>query len=426
MRKKNILLGMIAVAILSLSGCGNEKNDKTTEMVTEVSATEEVATTEVTTEAQTEETTEATTETTEVTTEATTEDAKTTDNKISVVGDGLNESQEYYENMYRDVLNVNYKIVTGGVDSYEYSEGTSGVGEVVMGGNENAMDTIGYTFVDTNNDGIGELIIGSINEEKSGKYYGSYIYSVYTYDAMPQLILEGWSRNRCFLLNDGTYYTEGSSGAMYSVFENYKLEANKTELTCIDYYFTKEKDETFEEYGFYHNTTGEWDISVSEELSEEKYWDIAAAYSERTITLEFTPFANYEYVDTEASSKEVSVKWITKEELHETQMGNFVADTSEFEVIAAITAHENIKNLKILSLTYEESDDMGNTIFSVEELYTYGDFEAGIPFAITLTMYGTIPSYGISYETADGMTHYYAISESGMDGSAVLVEFVAK
>ena len=49
-----------------------------------------------------------------------------------------------------------------------------------------------------------------------------------------------------------------------------------------------------------------------------------------------------------------------------------------------------------------------------------------LPFAITLTMYGTIPSYGISYETADGMTHYYAISESGMDGSAVLVEFVVK
>ncbi len=421
MKKKSILLGMIAVAVLSLSGCGNEKNDKTTEKVTE-----EIATTEATIESKTEGTTEVNSEATEATSEVTTEDAKTTDNKISIVGDGLNESQEYYENIYRDVLNLNYKIVIEGIDNYEYSEGTSGIGEVVMSGSENAMDTIGYTFVDSNNDGVAELIIGAISGEENGKFYGEYIYSVYTYDVMPQLILEGWSRNRCFLLGDGTYYTEGSSGAMYSVFENYKLGANETELTCMDYYFTKEKDETFEEYGFYHNTSGEWDITVSEELDEEKYWNIAAAYSERTTTLEFTPFAKYEYVDNEAGSKEVSVEWITKEELHETQMGNFVADTSEFEVIAAITAHENIKNLKILSLTYEESDDMGNTIFSVEELYTYGDFEAGIPFAITLTMYGTIPSYGISYETADGMTHYYAISESGMDGSAVLVEFVAK
>ncbi len=415
MRKKRILLGMIAVVVLSLSGCGNEKSDKTTEVVTEASSTEDAITTEGLTEA-----------TTEAKTEITTEATQATDIKIAVVGDGLNESQEYYENMYRDVLNLNYKIVIEGIDNYEYSEGTSGIGEVVMSGSENAMDTIGYTFVDSNNDGVAELIIGAISGEENGKYYGEYIYSVYTYDVMPQLILEGWSRNRCFLLNDGTYYTEGSSGAMYSVFENYKLGANETELTCMDYYFTKEKDETFEEYGFYHNTSGEWDITVSEELDEEKYWNIAAAYSERTTTLEFTPFAKYQYVDNEAGSKEVSIEWITKEELHESQMGNFVAESSEYEVVAAITAHENIMNLKILYLTYEDVDDMGNAIFSTEVLYTYGDFEAGNPFAITITMNGTIPSYGISYETADGVTHYYAISESGMDGSALLVEFIAK
>ena len=30
-----------------------------------------------------------------------------------------------------------------------------------------------------------------------------------------------------------------------------------------------EKDESFEDIGFYHNTTGEWEASVSEELDEE-------------------------------------------------------------------------------------------------------------------------------------------------------------
>ena len=69
---------------------------------------------------------------------------------------------------------------------------------------------------------------------------------------------------------------------------------------------------------------------------------------------------------------------------------------------------------------------MGNTIFSTDELYNYGDFEPGNPFAITLTMYGTIPHYGISYETANGETSYYAISESGMDGSAILIKFKPK
>ena len=95
-------------------------------------------------------------------------------------------------------------------------------------------------------------------------------------------------------------------------------------------------------------------------------------------------------------------------------------------MIAAFYVTEEVKNLKVLSLTYEDADDMGNVIFSTEELYHYGDLGPGNPFAITLTMYGTIPYYGISYETADGEAYYYAISESGMDGSAILVEFKPK
>ena len=39
---------------------------------------------------------------------------------------------------------------------------------------------------------------------------------------------------------------------------------------------------------------------------------------------------------------------------------------------------------------------------------------------------GTIPYYGISYETDSGETHYYAISDIGMDGFAVLVKFEPK
>ena len=51
MRKKSILLGMIVVAVLSFNGCGNYKNDKTTEVVTEASLTEDAITTEGLTEA---------------------------------------------------------------------------------------------------------------------------------------------------------------------------------------------------------------------------------------------------------------------------------------------------------------------------------------------------------------------------------------
>ena len=269
------------------------------------------------------------------------------------------------------------------------------------------------------------------SEEKEGKYYGQNIYSAYTYKDIPHLLLEGWSRNRCFLLEDGTFYTEGSNGAMYRILENYVLDENATQLSCKDYYFTKEKDESFEEIGFYHNTTEEWDVSVSEELEEDVFWSKYNEYGSRTISFELVPFSMYQYVgeqkNTEITEDEVvSVEWITKEQLDNSQIWSYVADSSEPQVIAAFYANEKIKNLKVLSLTFEDVDAMGNVIFSTEELYHYGDFESGNPFVITLTMYGTIPYYGISYETADGELHYYAISESGMDGSAELVKFKPK
>ena len=336
--------------------------------------------------------------------------------------------QESYERLYNTILDSNYELIMGGADAYEYRDGTSGIGEVIMNSDENASNFIGYTFLDVNHDGVAELIIGSISEEKEGKYYGQNIYSAYTYKDIPYLLIEGWSRNRSFLLEDGTFYTEGSGGVMYRMLENYVLDANATQLSCKDLYFTKEKDESFKEIGFYHNTNGEWDVSVSEELEEDVFWSKYDEYGSRTITLEFEPFSMYQYLGEQKNieiteDEVVSVEWITEEQLDNSQIWSFVADSSQPQVIAAFYVNEEITNLKVLSLTYEDVDNMGNAIFSTEELYHYGDFGPGNPFVVTLTMYGTIPHYGISYETAGGETHYYAISESGMDGSAILVKF---
>lgn len=340
-------------------------------------------------------------------------------------------AEEACENWYKTILDSNYELIMRGADAYDYMDGTSGIGEVIMNGEENEADIIGYTFIDVNHDGVAELIIGGIYEEREGKYYGENVYSVYTYKDIPYLLIEGWSRNRCFLLEDGTFYTEGSGGAMYRMLENYELDENATQLSCKDMYFTKEKDESFEEIGFYHNTTGEWEASVSEELEEDVFWGKYDEYGSRTISFELVPFSMYRYVGEQKNieiteDEVVSVEWITKEQLENSQIRSYVADSSWPQVIAAFYANEEIRNLKVLSLTYEDVDPMDNAIFSTEELYHYGDFGPGNPFAITLTMYGTIPYYGISYETADGEAHYYAISESGMDGSAVLVKFEPK
>lgn len=340
-------------------------------------------------------------------------------------------NQATYEQWYKAILDANYELIMGGAEAYDYMEGTSGIGEIIMNSAGTEADAIGYGFIDVNQDGVAELIIGSVDEEKEGKYYSENIYSAYTYHDIPYLLTEGWSRNRCFLLEDGTFYTEGSAGAMYTIFENSVLEENATQLSYKDMYFTMEKDEFFEEIGFYHNTTGEWDASVSEELEENAFWSEFDAYGSRTIRFEVVPFSKYQYVGEQKNieiteDEVVSVEWISGEQLTDSQMWNFVADSSQPQVIAAFYANEKVRNLKVLALTYEDVDEMGNVMFSTEELCHYGDFGPGNPFAITLTMYGTIPCYGISYETADGRMHYYAISESGRDGSAELVKFEPK
>ena len=196
-------------------------------------------------------------------------------------------------------------------------------------------------------------------------------------------------------------------------------------------YFTMEKDESFEEIACYHNTTGEWDASVSEELGEDAFWSQFDAYGSRTISFELVPFSAYQYAgvqkNIEVTEDEIlSAEWMTAEQLADSRMQNYVADDSQPQVIVALYAKEEVGNVKVLSLAYEDADEMGNVVFSAEELFHYGDLGPNNPLAITLTMYGTIPYYGVSYETADGETHYYAICESGMDGSAVLMEFEPK
>lgn len=418
MRKQNVLFGMIALLALSLWGCGANQAE---ESVVEEASTTAVVTTEVDAS-------------TNVEAEATTADASTTEESAATTDVidmfDLPETQEHYENMYQAILNDTYETITGGMDAYEYKDGNSGIGEVVMNDDGSAKDTIGYTFVDSNMDGEVELVIGSINEERDGTYYGEMIYSAYTYNEEPILILEGWSRNRCHLLKDGNYYVEGSGGAMYSIFENKQLEKNGTKFIYNDYCFTYEKDETFEEIGFYRNTTGEWDKAVSEEMSQEEYTNRFDEYSSKIMTLELKPFSLYEYSgDTsQADSQDITmhIEWATDAQLGDNTLPSFEADTSESQVAVAVSPDADVHNFKVLSLSYEDVDDAGMPTFTATELYQQEMLSVGTQFVIRFSIMGTIPSYAISYEDAFGNTYYYGLTESGMDGSALLTEIIVK
>ncbi len=97
----------------------------------------------------------------------------------------------------------------------------------------------------------------------------------------------------------------------------------------------------------------------------------------------------------------------------------FVADmTAPTEVV--IATDSSVSFLAVLKLTYEEFE--GEMMFAAEEIYGLKYFEPEKPLRLTITDYGTIPSYGISYIDSCGEKHSFAITVSGYDGSVVLEE----
>ena len=166
-------------------------------------------------------------------------------------------------------------------------QGLSGIGDAIMSsstmvtGDEN-LAKFGYYIADVNNDSIPEIMLGRTDDTKM-------IYSLYTLvNGEPTLKFEGYYKNMYNYLGDGRFFYSGTGGAIYHMFGTYKLEG--VELVCEDYYFTHEKDADFTEIGYFHNTSGVEDSTVSEEMTEEDFWPISSGLRQEAKDIEWTSF----------------------------------------------------------------------------------------------------------------------------------------
>ena len=75
-----------------------------------------------------------------------------------------------------------------------------------------------------------------------------------------------------------------------------------------------------------------------------------------------------------------------------------------------------VEDFKVVSLLMQ--DDL---TFEVTDLYEHGTLEPDCPLIVTLTIYGTVPGYGISFIDPDGMYRVCGVTLSGLDGSLELV-----
>ena len=96
----------------------------------------------------------------------------------------------------------------------------SGTGNIEKGISElvNREDFLGYALKDLDDDGVEELILAS----DMYHLYPNIIYDVYTLEnGKPELLLQSRARSRYFMLRDGRFLMEGSSGAMYASWITY-------------------------------------------------------------------------------------------------------------------------------------------------------------------------------------------------------------
>lgn len=322
--------------------------------------------------------------------------------------------------IYKDILDEFYTLIVNGSGGDTYLEGSDGVSEALWAIGENPLDHIGYSIMDISGDGIPELLVGAMDDSHSGKE----IYAVYTcQNDTPICTLSGWSRSAYTSMGDGRFLYQGSGGAIYSIFGTYTISPDGTSLICEDYYFTCEKDETFSEIGFYHNTSGEWDKDASEELNlpEEEFWKIQNDLAEQTENVPMTPFSAYEYAI--ESTAELPVTAIFASDADVSVYDEFIADTDEAQEKILFMANSTVKDFQVLSLSLEDVDENGKVTFSTEKLYGLDALTPEHPLMVSMTIYGTIPHYGISYVDENGAARSFAVGISGMDGSLMLQEF---
>lgn len=90
----------------------------------------------------------------------------------------------------------------------------------------------------------------------------------------------------------------------------------------------------------------------------------------------------------------------------------------DFEKCCARLAGEEYK---VLAIEWKGEADNGGFIFSSKELFGKEKFKKGESIAVKMAMEGSIPNNGISYISPDGTSMEMSLSQSGMDGSLVLV-----
>lgn len=259
---KKLVLGLL---MFSLTACTSDGKNNVTEETT-------VTTTEATTEDYTEKETE-----TESTTESTTEktEEETTEEEKEEV-----DYSKYYEIIDR-IESLNFDNVPNNeVHPDLYNPENENISYLFF--RAVSYEPLGYTFMDIDNNGIDELLLGESDE--IGRHV---IYNIFTLQEDNLVcVFSGWERYSCYITEGNQIAVHGSSGAAYDVDNVY--DYSDGQLTYYDGVYTDQGDP---EIIFYH---GDGDVQNKETdpiISREEANAIKESYAVKSI--KFTVFDRY-------------------------------------------------------------------------------------------------------------------------------------
>lgn len=323
-----------------------------------------------------------------------------------------------YEREYGKLVEGIYNFVNDGNMDKVPQQGMTGIYELRDHmGYVDALNMLGYTLQDINNDKVPELIFAILDNEKQGKgYYGKDIYAIYTFvDGKIKFVDEGWARSNIKLLANNMFLTRGnSSNTDYVlVLEDLLPNGNKR---CVDMYFTRSKSNNEPGLDVYRNDVGRADVAVSQKtnMTAEDFFDMGTEMAGDSVKLELLPLKEYK----QRGFKGLAMQYLECMGIHELQDAK--VDLSKYEQVSVpnpfkgadviFRSTKNLEEFRLLELA------SGKSVYSKDLLM------ADEKLVLHLESLETIPKNGFSFKDDAGRERRFAILQSGKDGSIYLQE----
>lgn len=323
-----------------------------------------------------------------------------------------------YEREYGKLVEGIYNFVNDGNMDKVPQQGMTGIYELRDHmGYADALNMLGYTLQDINNDKVPELIFAILDNEKQGKgYYGKDIYAIYTFvDGKIKFVDEGWARSNIKLLANNMLLTRGNSSNVEYVLALEDLLPNGNKR-CIDMYFTRSKSNNEPDLDVYRNDVGRADAAVSQKtnMTADDFFDMGAEMAGDSVKLELLPLKEYK----QRGFKGLAMQYLECMGVHELQDAK--VDLSKYEQVSVpnpfkgadviFRSTKNLEEFRLLELA------SGKSVYSKDLLM------ADEKLVLHLESLETIPKNGISFKDDAGRERRFAILQSGKDGSIYLQE----